>query len=91
MTSAPHLVIKRCFHSKQGVAFPAMQGAWGLWAPPLERSTLVSMHVAGASLGSVIVSPIAAVIITSYGWEAVFYFTGLFEEISNASVSTRKM
>ena len=56
-----------------------MHGAWGHWAPPLERSFLVAVHMAGASLGSVVTAPLAATIATSYGWEVVFYFTGLFE------------
>ena len=56
-----------------------MHGAWGHWAPPLERSFLVAVQFAGASLGSVVTAPLAATIATSYGWEVVFYFTGLFE------------
>ena len=31
----------------QGVYFPCFHSFWGSWAPPLERSTLVSLTMAG--------------------------------------------
>ncbi|XP_078491658.1 sialin-like [Ciona intestinalis] len=60
----------------QGVSFPTMQGAWGLWAPPMERSALISAHVSGASFGTCVTLPLAGVIADEAGWEAVFYVTG---------------
>ena len=32
--------------------FPAMQGAWGHWAPENEKSTLIMIPFAGAGIGS---------------------------------------
>ncbi|XP_076803041.1 sialin-like isoform X1 [Clavelina lepadiformis] len=60
----------------QGVSFPSMQGAWSYWAPPMERSALVSVHISGSSFGTCVTLPIAGVIADTLGWEAVFYFTG---------------
>uniref|UniRef100_H2ZN04 Sialin n=1 Tax=Ciona savignyi TaxID=51511 RepID=H2ZN04_CIOSA len=60
----------------QGVSFPTMQGAWGLWAPPMERSALISAHIAGSSFGTCVTLPVAGVIADQLGWEAVFYVTG---------------
>ena len=31
----------------QGVTFPAMHAMWSFWAPPLERSKLVTFSYAG--------------------------------------------
>ena len=32
------------FHA---VAFPAMTGAWGAWAPPLEKTQLMGIYFSG--------------------------------------------
>lgn len=53
-----------------------MQSAWGKWAPPLERSQLVSLSFSGSSFGTFITLPIAGIIADNMGWEAVYYFTG---------------
>jgi MFS family permease len=37
-----------------GVAFPSKHAAWSVWAPPLERSKLVSAHMSGAPAGALI-------------------------------------
>ena len=53
-----------------------MNGAWSKWAPPLERSLLISIHISGSSFGTCITLPLAGLIADELGWEAVFYFTG---------------
>lgn len=63
----------------QGVTFPAMQAMWGHWAPPLERSKLVTISYAGLSLGTVLAMPISGLLCASNlwgGWPAVFYIFG---------------
>ncbi|XP_013411028.1 sialin [Lingula anatina] len=61
----------------EGVTFPAMHAMWGRWAPPLERSRLVSFSYAGAQLGTVIALPISGYLCqSSLGWESVFYVFG---------------
>lgn len=37
----------------QAVSFPAVQSLWGRWAPPLERSKLVSFTY----LGTLVITP----------------------------------
>jgi len=53
-----------------------MLTALSLWAPPLERSKLLSITYAGHSIGTCVVFPLAGYLVTTYGWEAVFYVTG---------------
>lgn len=59
-----------------GVTFPVMHGMTGIWAPPLERSKMISIYVAGASVGTCILFPVAGMLIGTFGWPSVFYFTG---------------
>ena len=60
-----------------GVTFPCMHGMLGYWAPPLERSKLISIYVSGCSIGTCVLFPLAGILIYSFGWPSVFYFTGL--------------
>ncbi|XP_076825928.1 sialin-like isoform X1 [Clavelina lepadiformis] len=60
----------------QGVTFPTAWVAWGYWAPPLERSRLVSITLSGLSMGYFVVYPVVGGIVSSFGWEASFYITG---------------
>ena len=60
-----------------GVTFPVMHGMIGIWAPPLERSKLISIYVSGASVGTCILFPISGLLIDAFGWPSVFYFTGI--------------
>nr|CAB3266122.1 sialin [Phallusia mammillata] len=63
----------------EGVTFPAMHSMWGQWAPPLERSMLVSLTYAGCHLGTVIAQPVSGVLCASSflgGWPSVFYIFG---------------
>ncbi len=62
-----------------GVTFPVMHGMLGAWAPPLERSKMVAIYMTGASVGTCLLFPIAGLLIDSFGWESVFYFTGTVE------------
>jgi len=61
------------FHA---VSFPAMTGAWGAWAPPLEKTQLNGIYVSGASIGTLVIFTLAGYIADNLGWEAVFYVTG---------------
>ena len=58
------------------VAFPAMSGAWGAWAPPAEKTSLNGIYASGASIGTLIIFTLAGYIADTLGWEAVFYVTG---------------
>ncbi|XP_029649434.1 sialin [Octopus sinensis] len=63
-----------------GVSFPAMHTVWGNWAPPMERTKLLSFTYAGTFLGNVVTFPISA-LLCEYGfgdgWSSVFYIFGV--------------
>ncbi|XP_017826593.2 sialin isoform X5 [Callithrix jacchus] len=63
-------------HNQTGVTFPAMHAMWSSWAPPLERSKLLSISYAGAQLGTVISLPLSGIICYYMNWTYVFYFFG---------------
>lgn len=62
--------------SLQGVTFPAMMAMWARWAPPLERSRLMSMSGSGANFGAFLALPLTGLICQTLGWPAVFYLCG---------------
>jgi len=58
-----------------------MHAMLGVWAPPLERSRLVSFALAGSGIGTVFAQPISALLCVSDvmgGWPSVFYIFGMF-------------
>jgi len=63
----------------EGVTFPAMHAMWGRWAPPIERSFLISVTYAGTHFGTVISQSVSGVLCSSDflgGWPSVFYVFG---------------
>ncbi|XP_053237246.1 sialin isoform X4 [Podarcis raffonei] len=60
----------------EGVTFPAMHAMWSCWAPPLERSKLLSISYAGAQLGTVVSLPLSGLICYYMNWIYVFYIFG---------------
>lgn len=60
----------------QGVVFPAMSAIVVRWVPVAERARFVSFAFQGASLGTVVALPLCGWVLTSWGWEAVFYVSG---------------
>ncbi|KAJ8284991.1 hypothetical protein COCON_G00038410 [Conger conger] len=61
----------------EGVTFPAMHAMWATWAPPMERSRLLTMSYAGAQLGTVFALPLSGVICFYLDWTYVFYIFGV--------------
>ncbi|XP_006816974.1 sialin-like [Saccoglossus kowalevskii] len=61
----------------QGAVFPAQHGMWGKWAPPLERSRLISFSSSGTNWGSIIAMSLSGVLSVTLGWESCFYVFGL--------------
>ncbi|MGH0185892.1 UNVERIFIED_CONTAM: hypothetical protein FKN15_019488 [Acipenser sinensis] len=59
-----------------GVSFPAMNAMWARWAPPLERSRLVTFSAAGVSFGTFVALPLTGFMCQSLGWPSVFYIFG---------------
>ncbi|KAI6215332.1 hypothetical protein M3Y94_00373100 [Aphelenchoides besseyi] len=61
----------------QGAIFPALQTMWTYWAPPLERSFLVSCSFAGAQIGNVLVMPLSGFLCKHAGYPSIFYSLGI--------------
>ncbi|XP_006888742.1 PREDICTED: putative small intestine sodium-dependent phosphate transport protein-like [Elephantulus edwardii] len=49
---------------------------WTKWAPPLERSHLISIAASGALLGSFIIFAIGGLLSQTIGWPYIFYIFG---------------
>lgn len=67
-----------------GVCYPSMHTLWGSWAPPMERSKLVSFTYAGAQVGNVITFPLAGLLCKygfAGGWPSIFYVLGFFSSV----------
>ncbi|KAM9838476.1 sialin [Aulostomus maculatus] len=60
----------------EGVTFPAMMAMWARWAPPLERSRLMTLSGSGANFGAFLALPLTGYICQTLGWPAVFYLCG---------------
>ncbi|XP_044110577.1 sialin isoform X2 [Neovison vison] len=74
---AEHSAPIKVHHNQTGVTFPAMHAMWSSWAPPLERSKLLSISYAGAQLGTVISLPLSGIICFYMNWTYVFYLFGI--------------
>ncbi|XP_072381504.1 sialin-like [Diabrotica undecimpunctata] len=61
----------------EGVTYPAMQEIWSHWAPPSEKSRLVSIAGSGSYFGAVVAMPICSLLATYFGWESIFYTFGV--------------
>jgi ACS family sodium-dependent inorganic phosphate cotransporter-like MFS transporter 5 len=63
-----------------GVFLPSSQSFWGHWAPPFERSILVSLSFLGITLGNIVaflISPPLCELELDNGWPWSFYVTGI--------------
>ncbi|XP_068183215.1 sialin-like [Antennarius striatus] len=61
----------------EGVTYPAMYTMWASWAPPLERSRLLTITYIGAQLGTVVALPLSGEICFYLDWSYVFYIFGI--------------
>ncbi|XP_013382624.1 uncharacterized transporter slc-17.2-like [Lingula anatina] len=62
-----------------GVCLPALQAMWRKWAPPLEKSTLVSFCFSGGYAGIVVAMSLSGVLCgidLDNGWPFIFYVYG---------------
>ncbi|XP_077351195.1 sialin isoform X1 [Festucalex cinctus] len=60
----------------EGVTYPAMYSMWAAWAPPLERSRLLTISYIGSQIGTVVSLPLSAEICFYLDWTYVFYIFG---------------
>uniref|UniRef100_A0A6P7FT82 Sialin-like isoform X2 n=1 Tax=Diabrotica virgifera virgifera TaxID=50390 RepID=A0A6P7FT82_DIAVI len=63
----------------EGLTFPAVQEIWSQWAPPAEKSRLVSISISGGYFGAVVAMPACSLIASSLGWEYIFYIFALLD------------
>ncbi|XP_063910758.1 sialin [Zophobas morio] len=59
-----------------GFAWPAMHNMTARWIPPNERSKFVTAYL-GSSIGAALTYPVCGFIIHKWGWEWVFYTSGV--------------
>lgn len=64
---------------------PCNHQIWSLWSPLQERTTLVTIALAGMNVGTVVTMPLTG-LLTKYGfdggWASVFYCFGKFRNAS---------
>lgn len=60
----------------EGATFPALQALLVHWAPPQERSWLLTLVFIGSMFGIIIAYPASAALIKLWGWTATFYVPG---------------
>jgi len=61
----------------EGVTYPCMMAIWRWWAPPLERSKLVTLSLMGPHAGIVLGMPLSGYLVDWVGWYAPYYVFGL--------------
>lgn len=64
-----------------GVTFPASFVLLSSWVPVEQMNLLVVLAQGGCDMGTVISMPMSSAIISSLGWEAVFYIQGALASI----------
>ncbi|XP_033835222.1 sialin-like [Periophthalmus magnuspinnatus] len=74
---AGYLIVVRVLEGiADGVTFPAMYTMWAAWAPPLERSRLLTISYIGSKLGTVVGFLLSGEISFYLDWTYVFYLFG---------------
>nr|CAD7402567.1 unnamed protein product [Timema cristinae] len=59
-----------------GFVWPVLHAITAAWVPPNERSKFITAYT-GSSLGSAITFPLCGQLIHWFGWQSVFYTTGV--------------
>ncbi|KAK3925721.1 Putative inorganic phosphate cotransporter [Frankliniella fusca] len=62
----------------QGFVYPSIFTMMGLWSPAPERSTLAGLILGSQTLGPVVATPLAGLLVALCGWPSVFYSYGAF-------------
>ncbi|XP_037040473.1 vesicular glutamate transporter 3-like [Bradysia coprophila] len=70
------IVVRFIQGAVEGVTYPALYGIWRFWAPPLERSRLVTIALSGSYAGVVVGLPVSGYL-AYLNWRAPFYFHGI--------------
>lgn len=62
----------------EGGTFPSIQAVWSKWAPPEEKTTLVTVSYAGIHAAHAIALPIFGFLAERFGWQSLFYVPGIW-------------
>lgn len=71
------LLMRGALGAGEAVNFPAIHSIAARWTPATERARAISLHLSGTALGTIIALLASPPIIIAFGWEAVFYISGL--------------
>ncbi len=58
---------------------PAMYSLWSRWAPPLERTKMLTTGMAGTYAGTVTSMAVCGWLEQKFGWPSVFYVFGEYQ------------
>jgi sugar phosphate permease len=73
-SSALHMKLNRLALGLAEAPLPvSMLSTINRWFPSVEKGTAVGIFLAGAKFGPVLVPPLGALVIASFGWQYVFY------------------
>ncbi|EDO26030.1 predicted protein, partial [Nematostella vectensis] len=59
-----------------GLTTPALYDFWTRWAPPEEKSKLLSFTKSGMYIGLALCPPLSGKLVKYFGWSSLFYFSG---------------
>jgi ACS family sodium-dependent inorganic phosphate cotransporter len=71
------LFMRGALGAGEAVNFPAIHSIAARWTPASERARAISLHLSGTALGTIIALLASPPIIIAFGWESVFYISGL--------------
>ncbi|HEY2525418.1 MAG TPA: ACS family MFS transporter [Candidatus Binataceae bacterium] len=71
------LLMRGALGAGEAVNFPAIHSIAARWTPSSERARAISLHLSGTALGTIIALLASPPIIIAFGWETVFYISGL--------------
>lgn len=72
--------IKLFVFTSQGVSYPAVMGIWSRWAPPSDRSRLLTITLSGSYFGTVAAMAVSGAVAEHLNWPAIFYVSGGFSD-----------
>lgn len=71
------LFMRGALGAGEAVNFPAIHSIAARWTLASERARAIALHLSGTALGTIIALLASPPIIIAFGWEAVFYISGL--------------
>jgi ACS family sodium-dependent inorganic phosphate cotransporter len=76
MSFAALLAVRVLLGLGEGVNFPSIHSLTARWTLPTERARVLSLNYSGMYVGTVLALLASPVIISAFGWPALFYLSG---------------